>query len=386
MRSRVVAHFIRGFLHPTEAFIHDQVENLQEFRPIVCCHHRMQNLTYPSDKVYALQELLPPGARRLDSLCYKTARYLPATSARWIADLLQREGVSLLHFHYLAEARFFHRVKLLTNLPAVVSTYGYDVSSFPKKFMGAGRHYLKPAIDEMDRFLAMSEDMNRDLIALGCPPEKISIHYHGINTDRFVFPERSYEKKDIVSILMCGSLNIKKAQDNALQALRLWEKRGTGITRFKIVIVGKGPLRSRLDQLIAEYGWQDRVEFTGVIPYIEQRFTDQYKNADIFVLPSITTKDGQKEGIPGTLIQAMSSGLPVVATYHAGNPEMITDGINGFLTTENDLEGLATALGKLIESHELRKQLGQAAVEKALRDCRLEPQIRKLEQIYSEML
>jgi colanic acid/amylovoran biosynthesis glycosyltransferase len=295
------------------------------------------------------------------------------------------EKARILHFHYLVDARYFLLLKQSTHLPALVSVYGYDVSSFPRTLAGYGKHYLQPVLQEMDCFLAMSHDMRRDLVELGCPEEKIVVHYYGTDTDRFRFPNRTYPEKGTVHILMCGTLEIKKAQDRVLQALRLWDQRnGSGHT-FHLTLMGDGPLRSRVEGLIRDYGWQDRVRVLGHVPYHQQRLVDEYWRADIFTLPSVTVK-GDKEGIPGTIIEAMACGLPVVSTCHAGIPEVISHGKNGLLVPEADLTAMAQALGRLIEDRALRERLGRAAARTAASHCRLLSRTPVLERIYDGLL
>jgi len=112
---------------------------------------------------------------------------------------------------------------------------------------------------------------------------------------------------------------------------------------------------------------------------------EQYRQADIFALPSITIR-GDKEGIPGTIIEAMAAGLPVVSTYHAGIPEVIEHDQDGLLVEEGDLEGLSLALGKLIENRALRERLGRAAVQTAIACCGLQSRTPELERIYTRLL
>ena len=380
-----VAHVIRAYLGPTETFVGNQIVTLEAYRPIVLCHHRQPNSSYPFRDVYSVEEALTPGLRQIDRIHYRLARRLPLLSARLLAQQAKVQAAQLLHFHYLVDARFFLALKRLTRLPCVVSGYGYDVSLFPRSLWGYGRWYLQPIFREMDCFIAMSEDMRRDLIRIGCPEDKIVVHYYGTDTDRFAYSQRVHAEKSPVNILMCGTLELKKAQDRVLQALFLWEQRAAQKNSFRVTLVGDGALRPRLQSLVAEYGWCHRVRFCGHIPYHDPRLVEQYRQADIFALPSITIR-GDKEGIPGTIIEAMAAGLPVVSTYHAGIPEVIEHDQDGLLVEEGDLEGLSLALGKLIENRALRERLGRAAVQTAIACCGLQSRTPELERIYTRLL
>ncbi len=380
-----VAHVKRAFLMPTETFVGNQIATLSAYRPVVLCHHRLPASRDVRVVSYSVSDLLPRWQRLLDCTTYGLARYLPPASARALARRAQAEAACLLHFHYLVDARFLLALKRLTGLPAIVSAYGYDVSSFPHALHGYGRRYLSPIFRELDCFIAMSHDMRRDLVNIGCPEYKVVVHYHGVDTDRFAFPGRAYRDTDPVRILMCGSLQGKKAQDQVLQALRIWDQNKQAKGSFELVLMGEGPLRRRLEAMVRDLGWQQRVHFLGHVPHHDERLVQEYRKADIFTLPSVTFK-GEKEGIPGTIVEAMASGLPVVSTYHAGIPEVITSGENGLLVQENDVEGLAHALGSLITDRELRARLGQGAARSVSTRCRLAARTTKLELLYDQLL
>jgi len=380
----VVGHLMRNFLSATETFIGNQIVTLREHRAVVFCHHWTPNASYPLADVCALADELPVPARWADRAAYRAARVLPPGSARFLVERMCRRGVSLLHFHYLVDARFYLAVKRRGGLPAVVSAYGYDVSLFPRTLWGLGMRYLRPVFQEMDCFLAMSEDMRRDLVGLGCPERKVVVHYYGTDTDRFAYPERTYGDRKAIDILVCGTLEPKKAQDRVLEALCLWERRQQASPDFTVTLMGDGPLRPRLEAMVREYGWTDRVRFLSHVLYHERRLVEAYRQADVFALPSVTLR-GDKEGIPGTLVEAMACGLPVVSTYHAGIPEMITDGQDGLLVQEWDLEGLSRALGRLIVDAALRERLGRAAARTAVEKGRLLSRTPILERIYAAL-
>jgi glycosyltransferase involved in cell wall biosynthesis len=236
----------------------------------------------------------------------------------------------------------------------------------------------------MDCFIAMSDDMRHDLVRIGCPEEKIVVHYHGIDTDRFSYPERTYAESNPVNILLCGRIEPKKAHAQVLQALRLWEERTRRSGAFEVTVMGSGPLRRPLEKLVHDYGWQERVRLLGHIPHGDPRLVEEYRRADVFTQPSVTAA-GEKEGIPGTIVEAMACGLPVVSTYHAGIPELISDGEDGLLVREGDLTALSTALGSLIEDRSLRERLGRAAARTASTRCRLLARTPNLERIYDQV-
>ena len=381
----VVAHFVRKYLPPTHSFVANQISSVNQFRPIVLCHQRTQGQDYAGVVVAAAGKISfrftcasstqSPTARRA-SCCRQPPR-------PWLAAL-RAHRAALIHFHWLVDARFFLAVKRLSGLPAVVSAYGYDVSSFPRHRIG--RLYLQSLFGAIDLFLAMSQDMRRDLVSLGCPDQRIVVHYHGIDTRRFIQPERYYPDRAAIAILMVGRLQPKKGHRFALEALRLAESRGSLGCAFHVTLVGDGPERDRLGAQVATYGWQDKVTFAGHVPHGDRSLVEYYRGADIFALPSITGPDGEKEGIPGTLVEAMASGLPVVSSYHAGIPEVVVAGQEGLLVPEGNIDALADAFASLTGDRALRERLGRAAAVRAVVEHDLKVRTANLEAIYERLL
>ena len=115
-------------------------------------------------------------------------------------------------------------------------------------------------------------------------------------------------------------------------------------------------------------------------------FLQVLKNADVFVHPSIIDAKGDKEGIPGTIVQAMASGLPVVATYHAGIPEVIKPGKNGLLIREKDSVQLAEYLNELFSNEKKREFLGSNAMRTALNELDVRVKTKELELIYKGLI
>ena len=379
----VVAHAIRSYLPRTETFVQNQVTTLRRHRAIVVCHHIQPDTDFSFDPLVTAAAVLPPPLVRLDRLAYRSARVMPPWTARALAAAVRRSGAQLLHFHFLTDARFLLGLKRRTGLPAVASAYGYDVSEFPAQWNGLGSRYLRPIFEELDCFLAMTEHMKRDLIAIGCPADKIRVHYHGSDTRRFRFPGRTYDKTGPLTVLCCGRLEPRKAQDLVLRALRIIERRSR--IPFNVVIVGEGAMRDRLERMVASYGWEERVTLTGHVAYTSDTLLRHFHEADIFALPSVTVH-GLKEGIPGVVVEAMASGLPVVSSRHAGIPTVISSEQDGLLVDEGDLQGLADMLERLLTDAALRERLGRSAARRSAEEFDLQKRTVLLERIYDSLL
>jgi colanic acid/amylovoran biosynthesis glycosyltransferase len=370
---------MRAYLAGTETFVRNQVLAPRRHRAVVVAHHWRPRTPFPLEDGAVAGDRLPRGLAVADAAVYRVTRTASPASIRTLDRYVREQDARLLHYHFLTDARFLLSLKARTGLPAIASAYGWDVSLFPKAFGGLGRHYLRPTFTALDTVLAMSEDMRADLVALGLPEERVVVHYHGVDTRRFRFPDREYDRDAPLTVLTVGRLERRKAQHLLLRALRLVEQDGG--PPFRLVVVGEGGMRGPLERLVAEYGWQDRVTLTGHIPYSDPRLVAQFRDADVFALPSIT-QNGLKEGIPGTLVEAMASGLPVVGSYHAGIPAIIEHGRHGLLVPERELGALADAVGTLLSDAALRRRLGRAAAERAVTELDLGPRTRELERLY----
>jgi len=144
-----------------------------------------------------------------------------------------------------------------------------------------------------------------------------------------------------------------------LEACRILAERGIA---FECQIVGDGPLRDVLAARILRLDLGSRVSLLGALPH--ETVLDRYREATVFALPCVTGPDGDRDGIPNVILEAMAMGLPVVSTRHSGIPEAVEDGASGLLVPPGDEEALAQALVRLIDDPPLRERLGRRGRER----------------------
>jgi colanic acid/amylovoran biosynthesis glycosyltransferase len=151
---------------------------------------------------------------------------------------------------------------------------------------------------------------------------------------------------------------------------------------FHYDLIGDGPLAPSLRAQIKAAGLSDRVRMHGSLPHATvQKILGE---SDVFVLPSVTAADGDQEGIPVALMEAMASGMPVVATRHSGIPELVEDGRSGYLVPERDSAALRAALVKLARERDTWTSLGRHGRRKIEQEFDLKTLLDQLVAIYRE--
>lgn len=385
---KTVLHIVRKKSQLRAPFIRNQILSHSDYSPIVVFRmaarrpnevgsRDIDGLRYPC---LNLAENETPW----EKLVFRVTRRITKRQASEIEAFAECHGAIILHFHYGSDAGIYVPLLKMTKRASVVSFYGYDCFSFPKRFLGLGRKYLRKRVfPYVKAVLAMSPEMKKDLLAIGCPEEKIRIHYHGVPSRMFSgMPERSERKRKNLVLFILSYLDPVKGHIFLFSALRVLLDRG--IVSLELRIAGDGFYKPKLEAFVRLHGLQDSVRFLGSIAYNSPEFISEFVNADVFVHPSVTTRN-DKEGIPGTVVEAMFAGLPVVSTRHGGIPHVIEHERTGLLVDEWDVGGLAAAIERLVENENLRLSLGSAARTFAAEQLGLERRQMALERLYDSV-
>jgi colanic acid/amylovoran biosynthesis glycosyltransferase len=208
------------------------------------------------------------------------------------------------------------------------------------------------------RFVATISEFNRRLIAGYGVETPVELVHCGVDPGKYRFLPRRVPAEGPVSTLCVAGLQEKKGHEVLLEALT-----APGLDRLRLRLVGDGPLRGELERLANTLGIESRVEFLGSRDETEVR--SLLEEADLFVLPSRVARDGQMEGLPVALMEAVASGVPTVATRLSGIPELISDGETGWLAEPGDPRSLRTKLEQaLAEGAPASLDAGRALVER----------------------
>jgi len=229
--------------------------------------------------------------------------------------------------------------------------------------------------------LVRSESLRRAVVGLGCDPKKIEIQRTGIPSEEFPFRDRAVPKNGEWQLVQAGRLIEKKGLPVTLRAFSAFLKKHPNAM---LTIAGEGPLLLELRRFVDELGITDRVSFTGFIS--QEQLREIYYRSHIFLHPSQTGRDGNQEGIPNSMLEAMATGLPVFATEHGGIPEAIENGVSGLLVPERDDEALARAMLNAVQDPGLLSRIGPMGADAVRKKFDRQQQVQRLEEIYLRMI
>ena len=218
--------------------------------------------------------------------------------------------------------------------------HGYDMSriSYLDKYLVDYKELFKT--DMMA--LPVSEFWQDKLMEFGCPKEKITVNRMGVDIKQFSFKPKLIRSP--LRILSVARHTEKKGLEYAIKAMALLKKEGID---FAYNIAGTGPLMEKHQNLIDELDLSDNVKLLGMKNH--QEVNTLLEDSDVFVLPSVTPEDGDKEGIPVSLMEAMAKGVICLSTLHSGIPELIKHEESGFLVEEKNPEQIARVLQEIME-------------------------------------
>ncbi len=375
----VVASYCATFLKPEMLHIYRQITALKRCRPVVIARKREEAVRYPFEPVHLIAK---PSTHFLRRFWFRQLRDTPwqisGTELRALLRILAKTDARLLHIYFGHIA--VHLLPLIRawQKPSIVSFHGADVMVDMDK--AAYRSATREMLDAVKLAMVRSESLRHAVIDLGCDESKIEVQRTGIPLDEFPFRGRSFPARG------------RGGEWRFVQAGRLIEKKGLPVTlhafaRFsgqypnaRLTIAGEGPLLSTLQEVARELKIDNRVSFTGFIS--QEQLRDLFYASHIFMHPSETGSDGNQEGIPNSMLEAMASGLPVFGTEHGGIPEAIENGVSGVLVPEHDHEELGRTLLSAVQDPDFLSRVGRAGADAVAQKFDQRVQVRHLEDVY----
>lgn len=327
---KTVLHYKTNFLNASETFIHRLISSHRRYTPSALCLNKLQF----GDEI----QIHKVPASGLDKWINQTAFHMNIPLP-FYKRVIRQVNPNVVHAHFGYDGYKLLQICEKADIPLLISFYGSDVSRLPDELFWRSRY--KNMAKSRATFVAASDFMKNQLIELGFPPSKIHIVRFGLNLSRLSVKETH---PPIQKWMMVGRLVEKKGFDTALKAAKLLADNGRD---FTITIFGDGPLKSNLMDLRNRLGLENKVTFSGYQPI--GKIAKAHKSHGLLIAPSITAEDGDMEGLPNTILEAMALGTPVVSTPHAAIPEVIKHSKTGFLSKERDSVDLAQILTDILD-------------------------------------
>ncbi|SEM81111.1 Glycosyltransferase involved in cell wall bisynthesis [bacterium A37T11] len=355
-RTKIVI-FNESFLPMSQTFVYKQILGLSEKYEVLLIgskqentdFFKLKNKTLIYRKYYGLLDRI---ILKIYRDLFKDNYRLSPNTVRKIKNFLKSEKVRFIHAHFGPVALKILPIAKALNIPLLVTFHGIDATEVFLKD-NIYKYKLKELYSYCEKIFIVSNHMIEPL-GLKTWMGKVAWVPCGIDNQEFKRPTEVSHDSSIIRIIHVGRLVPKKGAIDLIKVfLKLWEE----YKNIHLDVVGDGPELEICKELTKNLNNnQPPVKIWGALG--REQVKELLMQANIYVLNSRTGPDGDMEGVPNGVLEAMSMELPVVSTYHAGIPEVITSGVNGLLVKERDNKSLKEALEKLIKDNNLRKFLG----------------------------
>jgi colanic acid/amylovoran biosynthesis glycosyltransferase len=360
--------------------IYRQITGLERWQTVVLTKERQSAERFPMP--LGGLEIIPKAKKNfIRRFWLKYIKRAPAIvyrgEYRSLEQVLRRHSIDVLHVYFGHTG--VHLLPFLQHWdrPSIVSFHGMDIQ--PRKEDPTYVDRLRQVLQIATLVLARSQSLQDKLLAYGCPVEKLRLNRTSIPLEQFPVHPRVVPQHGAWRLVQACRLIDKKGLDDALHAFAQFLELAPAA---HFTIAGEGPLLQPLTQLRDQLGLQGHVTFAGFLSGAD--LVRLYQQSHLFIHPSRTTADGNMEGIPNSMIEAMCTGLPVVATLHGGIPEAVKHGHTGLLVPERSAPELFGALRQLLLAPGKWQQFSSAAATDMRAQFALDRNIAALEACYDE--
>jgi colanic acid/amylovoran biosynthesis glycosyltransferase len=315
-------------------------------------------------KLWFVFKYVEPRISRKRSIVFKSA--------------LKNYKINLVHAHFGTVGTEIADICKELNIPLVITFHGFDATSVPDRWPGYKKK-LRSTFDACSVVISISKYLSQKIAELGCAPEKIKVNYLGVPIGQFTFTDR-VARQGRIKFIHIGRIVEKKGVPDLVRAFVAAFPEETAV---ELMIIGTGEETVFVESLIKELSPSN--------PIVCKDFVtpDQVRNeldaADVFVLNSRVDSKGTTEGLPIGMLEAMATGMPVITTNHAGIPEVISNGFNGFLIEEKNITALSDTMKKCCDRKQ-NDQLGRNAYETVRQRFSTEENGKELRKIYHTIL
>ncbi|MGE5704338.1 MAG: glycosyltransferase [Clostridia bacterium] len=293
---------------------------------------------------------------------------------------LKRKNINLLHARFGTGGVELLKVARKAKVPLLTSFHGFDATKQVKASVSY-RRSLRRLFRHGKAFTVVSKHMKRRLVKLGCPERKITLIRSGIDLHKFPLLPPRHAANGYYRFLSVGRLTEKKGMDTLIRAFVYVRKK---FPRARLFIVGEGKEKAKLKRIIRQKKLRDCVTLVGALPHAQVQ--KELERCHLFVIACKTARNGDQEGIPNVLMEAMASGRPVVSTRHAGIPELVKHHKTGYLVPERAPAKLGRMINRALSEQEKWPTIIAEARRKVVEQHDSSKQRRKLEDLYVRLI
>lgn len=293
--------------------------------------------------------------------------------ASQVAKILEEHQCQHLHIHF-------------AHVPTQIGMYASSLSKIPFTFTSHANDLfergllLKEKVNRSKAAITISEYNRKFMVSQGLDPRKIKLVRCGIDTKKYEFIDHQKHTNKQPVIISLGRLVEKKGMDTLILSLK---NLAEGRKDFSGEIAGDGLLINELKSLVSQHNLTSKINFKGAIAHDD--VFSWMRQADIFVLACKEDRNGDQDGIPVVLMEAMAVGIPVVSTEISGIPELIQDGVSGFLAKPNDPESLTEAIERVLNGSKPIAQITKAARQRIVDEFDQDKNIDRLLDIFNQI-
>ncbi len=307
-----------------------------------------------------------------DRLPYRLRRALTASRER---KFCTANDVIICNFGWFG-AQVLESANSLSPAPKILTIFHGDDMS--RSLLANGGNLYSDLFDQRQMLLPVSDFWSERLQQFGAREEDIFVHRMGVKTENFKYAPKTRSNTDPFKLVTVCRFVEKKGLEYAIRGFAKAVSQAPDLT-MRFELIGSGPLEASLKALVRDLGISELVSFSGALPHKE--VAHALARSDALVLPSVVSEDGDMEGIPLSLMEAMASGVGVISTYHSGIPELIENGVSGLLAQEKNCDQIADHILTLARNPELAVTLTRNArevIEEKFNSTKLNDQLEEL--------
>ena len=348
MPSKRILFFCQSFSPHTETFVYnDIIHTSAKHEVLVVCLQRMNQDRFPYDQVKVVPYRRPWLLQKIWNRLYAwnlSMNYYCKPFATNLNKIIARFQPDVIHCHFGITALLLTDNLSIKSIPVIVNFLGYDASLLLKKSK-IYRQKIKRLVTQPNVFTTANANSLLNYLKLaGAKPVHFRRIYLGIDTD--FFKRQASPPSLPFTFLQVAGFREKKGHIYTLQAFSQFLPL-VNPQNYRLMLIGDGVLKDELQAYCKQAGIAEQVQFVG---WESSREVKKYlERANCFIHPSITPPNGDKEGIPVAITEAMAMELPIISTFHSGIPELIEDEVHGLLVEEKNIDQYVQAMQKVTQ-------------------------------------